>query len=100
MESRPSGASNWRRTRFSTVEKARSARNEIAAPRIFDYQRLGSGWSKGTVLTPQQAREWVRWATKNGVDGIKLALWPTEGPEVFKAAIDEASKLGLGRRRT
>jgi imidazolonepropionase-like amidohydrolase len=81
---------------ISTLEKARSARNEIAAPRIFDYQRLGSGWSRGPVLTPQQAREWVRWATKNGVDGIKLALWPTEGPEVFKAAIDEASKLGLG----
>lgn len=80
----------------STTEKARSARNEIVAPRIFDYQRLGSGWPNGQVLTPLQAREWVRWAAKNNVDGIKFGIGPTEGPEVFKAAIDEAKKLGLG----
>ncbi len=80
----------------STVEKARSARNEIVAPRIFDYQRLGQGWKGGQVLTPQQAREWVRWAAKNNIDGIKFGIGPTEGPEVFKAAIEEAKKLGLG----
>lgn len=80
----------------STVEKARSARNEIVAPRIFDYQRLGQGWDRGPVLTSQQAREWVRWAAKNNIDGIKFGIGPTEGPEVFKAAIDEAKRLGLG----
>ena len=80
----------------STTEKARSARNEIVAPRIFDYQRLGQGWANGQVQTPLQAREWVRWAAKNNVDGIKFGIGPTEGPEVFKAAIDEAKKLGLG----
>jgi imidazolonepropionase-like amidohydrolase len=80
----------------STVEKARSARNEIVAPRIFDYQRVGQGWDKGPVITSQQAREWVRWAAKNNIDGIKFGIGPTEGPEIFKAAIDEAKKLGLG----
>ena len=80
----------------SRVEKARSARNEIVAPRIFDYQRLGQGWTNGPVRTPAQAREWVRWAAKNGIDGIKFGIGPTEGPEIFRAAIDEAKKLGLG----
>jgi imidazolonepropionase-like amidohydrolase len=80
----------------ATREKARSARNEIVAPRIFDYQRLGEGWTRGRVLTPQQARDWVRWAQKNDIDGIKFGIGPTEGPEIFKAAIDEARKLGLG----
>lgn len=80
----------------STVEKERSARNEIVAPRIFDYQGLGQGWNKGRVLTPQQAREWVRWAAKNNIDGIKLNINPTQGPEVFSSAIEEAKKLGLG----
>jgi imidazolonepropionase-like amidohydrolase len=81
---------------ISTVEKARSARNETVAPRIFDYQVMGEGWGRGRVLTPEQAREWVRWAAKNNVDGIKFFNGPTEGPEVLKAAIDEAKKLGLG----
>ena len=80
----------------SRVEKARSARNEIVAPRIFDYQRLGQGWANGRVLTPDQARQWVRWAAKNDIDGIKFGIGPTEGPEVFRAAIDEAKKVGLG----
>ena len=29
----------------SSSEKERSAKNEIAAPRIFNYQTLGSGWT-------------------------------------------------------
>ncbi|MDT9599200.1 amidohydrolase family protein [Sphingosinicella rhizophila] len=80
----------------SSVEKARSARNEIVAPRIFDYQRLGAAWGQGTVRTPERARAWVRWAAKNGIDGIKFSLSPTEVPEVVKAALEEAEKLGLG----
>src|SRR5207247_5862302 len=43
-------------------EKERSARNEIVAPRIVNYQRPGSGWDKGPVNTAEAAREWVRWA--------------------------------------
>ena len=77
-------------------EKNRSARNEIAAPRIFNYQTLGAGWAGGEVNTPQKAREWVRWAAKNNIDGIKFFNRPNETAQVSAAAIDEARKLGLG----
>src|SRR5262245_46663490 len=74
-------------------EKERSARNEIVAPRIFNYQRPGSGWDKGPIETPEAAREWVRWAASNGVDGLKLG---SHRPEIMAALLDEAKKLGLG----
>jgi imidazolonepropionase-like amidohydrolase len=74
-------------------EKERSARNEIVAPRIYNYQRPGSGWGRGPVRTPEAAREWVRWAAQNGVDGLKLDAHP---PEIMAALLDEAKKLGLG----
>jgi imidazolonepropionase-like amidohydrolase len=74
-------------------EKERSARNEIVAPRIFNYQRPGSGWTGGRVDTPEAAREWVRWAAGNGVDGIKLGALR---PEIMQALLDEAKKHGLG----
>jgi imidazolonepropionase-like amidohydrolase len=79
---------------LSTAEKGRSARNEIAAPRIWNYQTLGSGWGK--VDSPETARTWVRWAAKNGIDGIKFFNRPGETPEIIGAAIDEAKKAGLG----
>jgi len=50
-------------------EKRRSAANAIVAPRIFNYQTLGAGWSKGRVDTPEKARQWVEWAAQNNVDG-------------------------------
>ena len=78
---------------FTVKEKERSARNEIVAPRIFNYQRLGSGWEKGPANTPELAREWVRWAASNGVDGLKLGA---HRPEIMAALLDEAKKLGLG----
>ena len=77
-------------------EKARSARNEIAAPRIFNYQTLGAGWSGGAVDTPEKARAWVQWAAKNGIDGIKFFNRENETPDVFAAAIDEAHKHRMG----
>ena len=80
--------------RIAVAEKARSARNEITAPRIFNYQTLGAGW--GRVDSPERAREWVRWASKNGVDGIKFFINGDETPEIDRAAIDEAKKLGMG----
>ncbi len=80
----------------SVSEKARSARNEIVAPRIFNYQTPGSGWSGGTVDSVEKARAWVQWAAKNGVDGIKFFNSPNETPEVFKALIDEAHKNNMG----
>ena len=78
---------------FTVKEKERSARNEITAPRIFNFQRPGSGWERGPLNTPEDAREWVRWAAQNGVDGLKLG---SHRPEIMAALLDEARKHGLG----
>jgi len=78
---------------LSVKEKERSARNEIVAPRIFNYQRPGSGWGKGYPQTPEAAREWVLWAKNNGVDGLKLG---SERPDLMAALLDEAKKQNLG----
>jgi imidazolonepropionase-like amidohydrolase len=78
---------------IAVKEKERSARNEIVAPRIFNYQRPGSGWEKGRVDSPESAREWVRWAAINGVDGLKLGA---HRPEIMAALLDEAKKHGMG----
>src|SRR6185295_19340699 len=40
---------------LAVKEKQRSERNEIVAPRIWNYQRPGSGWGKGIPQTPEQA---------------------------------------------
>ena len=78
---------------FSVSEKARSAKNEIAAPRIFNYQRPGSGWDRGGVDTAAKAREWVQWGKANGIDGLKLGAYQ---PEIMEALLDEAKKQGMG----
>jgi imidazolonepropionase-like amidohydrolase len=77
---------------FSAREKARSARNEITAPRMFTYRLPFDEW-EGTIETPEKAREWVRMAAKTGTDGLKLTAYP---PEIMAALLDEAKKLGLG----
>src|SRR5687768_14137987 len=46
---------------FTLKEKQRSAANAIVAPRIYNYQRPGAGWTEGIVDTPEKARAWVRW---------------------------------------
>jgi hypothetical protein len=69
--------------------RSRSAANEIVAPRIFVYVRPGTGWDGGPIRTPEAAREWVRWAAKKGVDGLKLGSYD---PEIMAALIDEAKK--------
>jgi imidazolonepropionase-like amidohydrolase len=84
----PIGGFAWSRS-----EQERSARNEIVAPRIFNYQRMGTGWDRGMPTTPEQAREWVRWAAQQGIDGLKL---DSHDPEIMAALIDEAKKLNLG----
>ncbi|WP_380874112.1 amidohydrolase [Sphingomonas sp. DBB INV C78] len=82
----------------SLSERARSARNEIVAPRIFAYQRpgQGKGWTGGRTNTPEKARAWVQWAAKQGIDGIKLINNEDQPPEVMAAIMDEAKKLKLG----
>jgi imidazolonepropionase-like amidohydrolase len=74
-------------------DKLRSEKNEIVAPRIFNYQRPGMGWDKGPVTTTEQAREYVRWAAANGIDGLKLGA---ERPDLMAALLDEAKKVGFG----
>jgi imidazolonepropionase-like amidohydrolase len=78
---------------YSIGEKRRSERNEITAPRYWVYQRPGTGWGKGAVQNPEQAREWVRWLAANGGDGVKLGA---ERPDIMAAILDEAKKQGLG----
>ncbi|MGE3275337.1 MAG: amidohydrolase family protein [Vicinamibacterales bacterium] len=80
----------------ASSEKDRSARNEIAAPRIFNYQTLGSGWDQGRVQSPEKAREWVRWAAEHNIDGIKFFNRGDETPAIDTAAIDEAHKHHMG----
>ncbi|MCC7125273.1 MAG: amidohydrolase family protein, partial [Acidobacteria bacterium] len=81
---------------LASAEKNRSASNEIAAPRIFNYQTLGSGWPNGPVTSVDKAREWVRWAAANNIDGIKFFNRADETPEIIAAAIDEAHKNKMG----
>lgn len=80
----------------TSSEKNRSASNEIAAPRIINYQTLGSGWANGAVTSVEKAREWVRWAAANNIDGIKFFNRGDETPEIITAAIDEAHKNKMG----
>ncbi|HUF27389.1 MAG TPA: amidohydrolase family protein [Gemmatimonadaceae bacterium] len=80
---------------FILSERERSARNSIAAPRIFAYARpgSGSGWRGGSIDSPEKAREWVQWAARKGVDGMKLDSYR---PAIMAALLDEAKKHGLG----
>ena len=86
----PSGDLEW-----SLSEKKRSAQNKIAAPRMISFHRPGSGkeWKDRKILTPADAKEWVQYAHKKGVDGLKLG---SHRPEIMKAFLDEANKLGMG----
>jgi hypothetical protein len=76
-------------------EKARSARNEIVAPRIWAYARpgTGEGWDGGPIDSPEAAREWVRWAAAKGIDGLKLGSFD---PPIMAALLDEGKAHRLG----
>lgn len=83
---------------WSLNEKARAARNEIVAPRMYTYARPGEAWDQGPIDTPEQARAWVQWAVQQEVDGqridgLKLGSYD---PPIMEAVIDEAHKHGLG----
>lgn len=71
--------------------KARSARNEIVAPRI-DIYPFFHKIRDTPVNDPVQARLAVQEAKKRGADGIKFIGGPED---VLFAAIEEAHKLGL-----
>jgi hypothetical protein len=72
-------------------EKARSARNEITAPRIFAYVAFGQGREK-PFTTADEARRWVDAVAAKGADGLKFFGYR---PDIMKAAIEEAKKRGL-----
>jgi imidazolonepropionase-like amidohydrolase len=78
---------------YAVRDKERSAKNEIVAPRIYNYQRPGSGWDQGSIDSPEKARAYVQWASNNGIDGLKLGA---ERPEIMAALLDEAKKVGFG----
>lgn len=72
-------------------EKKRSIENKIIAPRIYAYTAFGLG-AKKTIVTPQDAIDWVDENAKNGADGIKFF---GAAPILMEAAIKENKKLGL-----
>ena len=86
----PANDVNW-----TLSEKRRSARNEIVAPRIFAYHVPGQGedWDGGPIVTPDDARAWVKWAARKGIDGLKIFNSP---PDVLAALLDEAENNKLG----
>jgi imidazolonepropionase-like amidohydrolase len=86
----PCGSMDW-----DLQQRELSAKNEIVAPRIFAYHRpfTGEGWDRSKPQTPESAREWVRWAAKKGIDGLKLGA---QDPEIMAALLDESKKFGLG----
>jgi imidazolonepropionase-like amidohydrolase len=86
----PCGSMDW-----DLQQRDLSAKNQIVAPRIFAYHRpfTGDGWDRSRPQTPDSAREWVRFAAKKGVDGLKLGAFD---PEIMAALLDEAKKHGLG----
>ena len=72
-------------------EKQKSAQNLITAPRIFAYTVFGQN-AKQSIVTPDQAIEWVHDNAKKGADGIKFFGAP---PAIMDAAIRENKRLGL-----
>ena len=81
---------------WSVQEKARSAANEIVAPRMWVYPFTGAGgegWGGRRIDTPEDARDWVRYVKESGGDGLKLNSFR---PEIMEALLDEATQLGLG----
>lgn len=72
-------------------QKAKSAKNQITAPRLLAYTAFGQG-SKTPIATPEQARLWVQENAKKGADGIKFF---GAAPAIMDVALRENKKLGL-----
>ena len=69
-------------------EKERSAKNEIVAPRIINYQR-----PPGNLKNAEEARLWVEAAPAQGIEGLKLNSYP---PEIMAALLRESDRLRMG----
>jgi imidazolonepropionase-like amidohydrolase len=75
-----------------TVEhKAKSARNEITAPRIKAFVTFGQG-REAPFTKPEEARKWVAEMAAKGADGVKFFGYR---PDIMQAALDEIKKRGL-----
>jgi imidazolonepropionase-like amidohydrolase len=72
-------------------QKAKSARNEITAPRIKSYVFFGQGHDD-PFATPAEARKWVDQVAARGADGVKFFGYR---PDIMQAAIEEVKKKGL-----
>ncbi len=73
-------------------EKAKSARNEITAPRIEAYVGFGQGREEAPFTKPEEARQWVDEMAAKGADGVKFFGYR---PDIMQAAIDEIKKKGM-----
>jgi imidazolonepropionase-like amidohydrolase len=65
--------------------------NEITGPRIHVYPLFGAD-EAGSIDTPEEARERVRFIQRAGASGVKFIAAPAN---LLWAALDEANKLGL-----
>ncbi len=77
---------------FVRSEADRSARDEIAAPRIRPYVGFGQG-HPGPFTSSRDACAWVGAVAERGAEGIKFFGYRRD---IFRAAIEEAGRLGLG----
>lgn len=74
-------------------QKALSAQNKIAAPRMLAYAYFPAvNDMLKTIHTPEEGRAWLRRVKERGADGIKFFGAP---PAIMEAALDECRKLGL-----
>ncbi len=74
-------------------QKARSAANTIAAPRMLAYCYFPAvNDMLKLVHTPEEGRTWLRRVKARGADGIKFFGAP---PAIMEAALDECRQLGL-----
>ena len=71
--------------------KAKSARNEITAPRIEAYIAFGMG-HEGPFTRPEEARQWVAGIAAKGADGVKFFGYR---PDIMQAAIEEIARRGM-----
>ncbi len=71
--------------------RAKSARNEITAPRLYIYSFFGQGQEE-SIETEEEARAWVREIASAGADGIKFL---GASPEVMQGALGEAKQQEL-----
>lgn len=82
---------NEQGARWTADVAAASARNEVAAPRIYPYP-VFRGWTAGDVDTPEAARARIRQLKRDGAIGVKFFGAPKE---ILWAGLEEARKQGL-----